>query len=88
MAYVVVEFDVNDENGGGGSVAAVHSAWLTPLKKEVFWPPYKEQTKFDKALRTGETVDTEKWSLHGIRRIFYSSGNVCLFVSYIILLFL
>lgn len=72
MAYVVVEFD--EKHGGG--VAAVNSAWLTPLKKEVFWPPYKDQNKFDKALKTGETVDTEKWTLHSISRIFYRSGKL------------
>lgn len=38
MAYVVVEFD--EKHGGG--VAAVNSAWLTPFKKEVFWPPYED----------------------------------------------
>lgn len=72
MAYVVVEFD--EKHGGG--VAAVNSAWLTPLKKEVFWPPYKDQNKSDKALKTGETVDTEKWTLHSISRIFYRSGKL------------
>ncbi|XP_071578619.1 uncharacterized protein [Temnothorax nylanderi] len=72
MAYAVVEFD--DKNGSG--VAAVNSAWLTPLKREVFWPPYKEQKKFDKALKTGEPVDTEKWTLHSITRIFYRSDDL------------
>ncbi|XP_067208803.1 uncharacterized protein [Linepithema humile] len=72
MAYVVVEFD--EKHGGG--VAAVNNAWLTPLKKEVFWPPYKDQNKFDKALKTGETVDTEKWTLYSISRIFYRSDDL------------
>ncbi|XP_067207445.1 uncharacterized protein [Linepithema humile] len=72
MAYVVVEFD--EKHGGG--VAAVNNAWLTLLKKEVFWPPYKDQNKFDKALKTGETVDTEKWTLHSISRIFYRSDDL------------
>lgn len=49
------------QNGGG--VAVVNSGWFTPIKKEVFWPPYKEQNKCDKALRLSEAVDSEKWKL-------------------------
>lgn len=66
MAYVVAEFE--EEQGGG--VAAVHSSWLTPRKEEVFWPPYKEQIRFDKALKYGEAVDTETWELFKVSRIF------------------
>lgn len=34
--YSVIEFK------GSLEVAVVCAKWLTPRKKEVFWPPYKE----------------------------------------------
>lgn len=71
MAYVLVEFDEND----GGGVAILHDSWLTPRKKEAFWPPFKEQYQFDKALKNGASVDTETWKLYKINRIFYACGE-------------
>ncbi|KAJ8937837.1 hypothetical protein NQ314_011698 [Rhamnusium bicolor] len=72
MTYVIVEF--HEQYGGG--VAAIHSSWFTPLKKEAFWPPYKEQQRFDKALRFGEVADENSWKLYGIARIFYETDDI------------
>uniref|UniRef100_A0A1Y1NDB3 DUF4806 domain-containing protein n=1 Tax=Photinus pyralis TaxID=7054 RepID=A0A1Y1NDB3_PHOPY len=70
MAYVIVEF--GDENG---RIGAVHKSWLTPLKKQAYWPPYKEQEKFDKALRCGENVQSS-WTLWSVDRIFYQTDDI------------
>ncbi|KAJ8966809.1 hypothetical protein NQ314_003305, partial [Rhamnusium bicolor] len=60
----------------GSGVAAIHSSCFTPLKKEAFWPPYKEQQRFDKALRFGEVADENSWKLYGIARIFYETDDI------------
>lgn len=76
MAYVVVEFEENVDDDERGGVAAVHSSWLTPRKREVFWPPYKEQSRFDRALKNGEAVDPDNgWIIYKLSRIFYESGE-------------
>ncbi|XP_050502349.1 uncharacterized protein LOC126881809 isoform X3 [Diabrotica virgifera virgifera] len=65
MSFVLIEFDDKD----AGSVAVVHQNWLTPRKKEVFWPPYKTQGLYDKALKKGENC-REDWQLFKVKRIF------------------
>lgn len=72
--FVVVEFA---ESSGGG-LAIVHSHWLTPRKKEVFWPPYKENAQYVRAVKRGEE-STESWKLYNISRIFYESGKPKIF---------
>ncbi|KAJ8959279.1 hypothetical protein NQ317_003932 [Molorchus minor] len=72
MTYVVAEFD--DQYGGG--VALIHSTWFTPLKKEAFWPPYKEQQRFNKALRFGAVADESNWKLYSVSRIFYETDDI------------
>ena len=67
--YKIVEF--NKEGG----LAIVHTTWLTPRKKEVFWPPYKGNTNFMRALRKGENVNEETWQIYGIARNFYETGK-------------
>lgn len=69
MSYVVVQINETD----GGSVAIVHNTWLTPRKTEVYWPPYKSQNSFDKALLKGETVNPQ-WPLFKLKRIFRTFG--------------
>lgn len=68
MAYVLVEF----EDGG---VAVVAKSWLTPRKKEVFWPPVKQQTHYDRYVKDLIEADTDHWKLHGIKRVFYETGK-------------
>lgn len=68
--FVVVEF----EEGSGGGLAIVHSLWLTPRKKEVFWPPYKDNGQYIRALKRGEE-STDTWTLYTISRIFYEDGK-------------
>ncbi|KAL4719707.1 hypothetical protein ACJJTC_007896 [Scirpophaga incertulas] len=62
--YVVVQFEDKDQGGGLGLVL---SKWITPRKSEVFWPPVKEQYKFDKLLKQNEEPDREKWATYGIK---------------------
>ena len=47
MAYVGVEFANN------GGLSLVHAAWLTPLKKEVYWPQKQTTKKFAELLKSG-----------------------------------
>lgn len=70
--YHVVEFSPEGESEDG-SMGIVHEKWLTPLKKEAFWPPFKQTTKYNKCLLDG-TIPDEKWRLCGIKRTFYTSG--------------
>lgn len=51
--YNIVEFD----EAAGGGLAIVHAKWLTPREKEVFWPPYKEHGKFNRALKNGGDIN-------------------------------
>ncbi|KAJ8910560.1 hypothetical protein NQ315_008945 [Exocentrus adspersus] len=50
MAYVVVEFTE------GGTLAVVFNEWLTPRKSEVFWPPYEDQKKYNRALKEKQEI--------------------------------
>lgn len=69
--YNIIEFD---ELAGGG-LAIVHCNWLTPRKKEVFWPPYKDHGSFKRALRRGEQINEKTWSIYGIAHNFYETGK-------------
>ncbi|XP_031328286.1 uncharacterized protein LOC116167618 isoform X2 [Photinus pyralis] len=64
--YSVIEFS----RDSGGGLAVIRSQWLTPRKKECFWPPAKDSGKFDKILISVELPDTEKWKLYALERIF------------------
>lgn len=72
MAYVIVQFD--DSQGGG--LAVVRDQWITPRKCEVFWPPYKKQSEYNKALKTAENIIEETWKVFKIARCFYSCGKL------------
>ncbi|CAG9812935.1 unnamed protein product [Phaedon cochleariae] len=71
--YSVIQFD----DSGNNSVAVVHESWLTPMKTEVFWPPFKDTRNYKRALCGGEeAIDTESWKLYGINRIFYQTDEL------------
>ncbi|CAH0550419.1 unnamed protein product [Brassicogethes aeneus] len=44
---------------------------MTPLKTQVFWPPYKQKSQHNKALRKGED-SKDTWELFKIKRCFYT----------------
>lgn len=69
--FAVVQFD--DEGGNG--LAVVHTRWLTPRKTEVFWPPFKDSSSFNKALKQGQEVDEAKWKIYAIKRKFFETGK-------------
>jgi hypothetical protein len=71
MAFIGIEFGNIDEQSGG--IGLVHSTWLTPRKKEVWWPPYKTSARFKKALSFGEESNEESWKLCDVERIFFFS---------------
>jgi len=72
MAFVEVEFCT--EAGDDGSLAIVHSQWLTPRKQEVLWPPVKTQDNFNKLLKKRETP-TEKWQIYKIKKVLFTTGK-------------
>lgn len=57
-----------------GNLAVVHSNWLTPHKKEVWWSPYRQQTAYYKALKKGDSPEEASWSVYGISHIFFEEG--------------
>lgn len=65
--FVVIEFE-------DGDLSIVHKKWLTPKKKEVFWPPYKDQAIFYRALKKVEDINTELWELFKVKKCFYETG--------------
>lgn len=67
--YHVVEFD----QASGGGVGIVRDVWLTPKKKECFWPPDKLSSAFNKRLVEGNHPQQD-WQLYQIKRIFFSTG--------------
>ncbi|GBL68463.1 hypothetical protein AVEN_163343-1, partial [Araneus ventricosus] len=69
--FHVVEFT----KSSGGGLGIVREEWLTPRKKECFWPPFKHADKFNKCLTSGQDI-TDDWTLFPIDRIFYSTGDV------------
>jgi len=77
MAYVGVEFV---DNGG---IGLVHCSWLTPLKKEAFWPPYKTSNLFNKALSTPEEPDQSNWKLYPLKRLFFECGVYLIFLYFV-----
>lgn len=70
MSYVLIEFD-----DGGGSVVVVRSTWLTPRKREVFWPPVKDQKTFDKILESTVHAHTATWKLYAVQRCLFQTGK-------------
>ncbi|KAF5308401.1 hypothetical protein FQR65_LT18177 [Abscondita terminalis] len=60
--YSVIEFDEDS-----GALAIVNTKWLTPRKKEVYWPPITDINKFKKCLRSSfDPSNIEKWKLYPI----------------------
>ncbi|XP_029669888.1 uncharacterized protein LOC115239488 [Formica exsecta] len=70
--YNIIEFD----QAAGGGLAIVHTKWLTPRKKEVFWPPYKDNGSFKRALKMGEEINEKTWHIYGIDRSFYETDDL------------
>ncbi|XP_025269672.1 uncharacterized protein LOC105257319 [Camponotus floridanus] len=62
MTFIGVEFITSDLDEA--SIALVHRSWLTPRKKEVWWPPYKTGAQFKKALILEEKPKDETWTLY------------------------
>ncbi|XP_031349688.1 uncharacterized protein LOC116175606 isoform X3 [Photinus pyralis] len=45
-------------------------------KKEVYWPPYKQQYKYDQALIKAETPNEQQWKLHTVARCFFDCDDL------------
>lgn len=67
--FSVVEFGPDS----GGGLAVVNTSWLTPLKKEVHWPPYKDMKIFKRAVTKGEEI-SDNWKIYSITKCYYSTG--------------
>ncbi|KMQ91808.1 hypothetical protein RF55_8283 [Lasius niger] len=72
MSFTGIEF--TDDSGGG--IALVSSQWLTPRKQEVFWPPYKFQFQYDKAIKKGVVPEQDgSWKIYKIKRCFFETDD-------------
>lgn len=69
--FVLVDIKPNEEDDGGLSI--VHSQWMTPLKRHVYWPPCVDKLTFNKVLFGGETA-TSKWKIYDIGKVLYETG--------------
>lgn len=67
--YHVVEFS----SKSGGGLGLVREEWLTPRKKECFWPPHKLSFQFNKALCEGQAPEAN-WPMCESEREFYCTG--------------
>lgn len=67
--FHIVEFSQNS----GGGLGIVRQEWLTPRKKESFWPPFKVPEKYNKCLASGQCPGDD-WNLYEVARLFYSTG--------------
>lgn len=70
MVFVLIQFDESD----GGTIAIIHKSWMIPRKTEVYWPPVKNQSTFDRALLNGHPADISSWELYKIKRTFAAYG--------------
>jgi len=81
MAFVGIEFATDDSaEQVSGAIALIHYTWLTPKKKEVWWPPYKTSVRFKKALLIGEEPKEDTWTLCQVERIFFSYGKLYIYI--------
>ena len=69
--YAVVEFTAAD----GGGLSVVNAQWLTPRKREVYWPPIKSTPNFTKLIKAINFEIDSDWRLYGVERIFYETGK-------------
>lgn len=70
MAFIGVEFKASE----GGGLAIVRSSWLTPRKSKVFWPPYRTQDLYNKALVKGEEPE-KNWITYSVTRTYFQCGE-------------
>lgn len=71
--FVVIELQ-DHNNTGENSVAIVRKSWLSPRKREVFWPPAKSQKAFDRTLQIQTHEDIETWNMYPVARCLYETG--------------
>ncbi|XP_061710095.1 uncharacterized protein LOC133519912 isoform X2 [Cydia pomonella] len=69
--YSVIQFSDQD----GGSISIVKNQWITPRRREVFWPPVKGSKAFEKVLADTKTPD-EKWKRYAIQRVFCETDDI------------
>lgn len=77
--FCVVEFD-------DSAVSVVNSKWLTPRKKECFWPPEKDIEKFNTLLIQQDPKDISSWRTYNVKRKFFETGkfNIAFYFTLII----
>ncbi|CAH0558904.1 unnamed protein product [Brassicogethes aeneus] len=71
MNFAGIEFEEND----GGGIEIINIKWLTPRKKEIFWPPFKTNKQFHRALTRGDSPEEGEWKLYSIKRFFFENVN-------------
>ncbi|KAF5301402.1 hypothetical protein FQR65_LT19215 [Abscondita terminalis] len=64
MAYIGVEFDDT-------TIDLISNKWLTSTEKHTFWPPYKTQDLYNRALIKLESPSEPSWTHYEIKRYFF-----------------
>ncbi|KAK4887247.1 hypothetical protein RN001_003518 [Aquatica leii] len=67
--FQVVEFE-------DSSIAIIRTDWLTPRKKQTFWPPYKKTADYEKCLTTKESCVIASWDTYVIKKKYYMTDNL------------
>lgn len=75
MSFFVIEFVE-------GGLAVVPSVWLTPRKKEVYWPPVKDTILYKKLVKRQEEVDENSWKLYSVQKVFCETGKYFYFAKF------
>ncbi|KAL1488600.1 hypothetical protein ABEB36_014404 [Hypothenemus hampei] len=69
--YNVIEFTKNC----GGGLGVINETWLTPRRKQCFWPPFKNQKMFNKCLANKDEPE-ENWQIYDIERHYYQTCDL------------
>lgn len=63
------------EENGKRNIAIISNKWLTPMRQQAYWPPYKKQHQYEQSLKKGEQP-TDEWTLYNIdKTLFVRQGK-------------
>ncbi|KAJ8914874.1 hypothetical protein NQ315_014887 [Exocentrus adspersus] len=67
MSYKIVEFE-------NAEVVVILESWLTPNRKQAYWPPPTDCLSYTRMLRKCQDAD-DTWETYPIARIFYETDT-------------
>lgn len=63
--YQLVEFE-------DGDIAVMPDTWEFGDGSKIYWPPYKNPGRLNKAVKNRELPDLETWTLSKVERVLYT----------------